>query len=116
MKKRAFAILLTCMTLGALSGCAGNAAAPASTAANTAAAETGTTAATETETTAAAETSAEAAETESTAAAEAAAPDSAEAAAPDSADIDYATGTPWLCSMIDGIVTKDTPADPKDDF
>ena len=35
---------------------------------------------------------------------------------PEEADTDYSTGTPWLCSMIDGIVTADTPADPGDDF
>ena len=29
---------------------------------------------------------------------------------------DYATGTPWIYSSIDGTVTEDTPADPKDDF
>ena len=29
---------------------------------------------------------------------------------------DFTTGTPWLCSMIDGTVTEDTPTDPKDDF
>lgn len=31
-------------------------------------------------------------------------------------ETDYSTGTPWICSMIDGTVTADTPADPKDDF
>ena len=35
---------------------------------------------------------------------------------PEEADTDYSTGTPWLCSMIDGTVTADTPADPGDDF
>ena len=29
---------------------------------------------------------------------------------------DYTTGTPWLCSMIEGTVTADTPTAPKDDF
>ncbi|MBR5381534.1 MAG: hypothetical protein IK136_02820, partial [Oscillospiraceae bacterium] len=29
---------------------------------------------------------------------------------------DYSTGTPWLFSNLDGIVTADTPADPKNDF
>ena len=32
-------------------------------------------------------------------------------------NIDYTTGTPWLCSFLDGNVTADTPApDLKDDF
>ena len=31
-------------------------------------------------------------------------------------ETDYSTGTPWICSMIEGTVTADTPADPKDDF
>ena len=31
-------------------------------------------------------------------------------------DKDYTTGTPWLCSMIRDTVTKETPADLKDDY
>ncbi len=31
-------------------------------------------------------------------------------------DAGHATGTPWLCSNLDGIVTADTQADLKDDF
>ena len=38
------------------------------------------------------------------------------AALPEAEEKDYTTGTPWLCSMIEGTVTKDTPTDPKDDF
>ena len=34
----------------------------------------------------------------------------------DPADIDYTTGTPWICSNLDGVVTADTPAELKDDF
>ena len=30
--------------------------------------------------------------------------------------VDYATGTPWLCSDLEGVVTEDTPASLKDDF
>ena len=29
---------------------------------------------------------------------------------------DYLSGTPWLCSSLDGTVTEDTPVDLKDDF
>ena len=35
---------------------------------------------------------------------------------PEAEEKDYTTGTPWLCSVIEGTVTKDTPTDPKDDF
>ena len=30
--------------------------------------------------------------------------------------VDYTTGTPWLCSNLEGVVTEDTPADLKDDY
>ncbi len=30
--------------------------------------------------------------------------------------IDYTTGTPWLCIDLDGVVTEDTPVNPKDNF
>lgn len=29
---------------------------------------------------------------------------------------DYTTGVPWLCSVMEGNVTEDTPANIKDDF
>ena len=31
-------------------------------------------------------------------------------------ETDYTTGTPWLYSDLEGNVTADTPADPKDDY
>ena len=34
----------------------------------------------------------------------------------ESDEIDYTTGTPWLCSELEGNVTADTPTDPKDDY
>ena len=34
----------------------------------------------------------------------------------ESGETDYTTGTPWLCSDLEGNVTADTPADPKDDY
>ena len=31
-------------------------------------------------------------------------------------EIDYTTGTPWLCIDLEGVVTKDTPAERKDNY
>ncbi len=39
-----------------------------------------------------------------------------EAPAEEPSEPDYSTGTPWLFSNLDGIVTADTPAELKDDF
>ena len=36
--------------------------------------------------------------------------------ADDAPAVDYTTGTPWLCSNLDGIVTEDTPTELKDNF
>ena len=33
-----------------------------------------------------------------------------------SEDVDYTTGTPWMCIDLLGNVTADTPTDPKDNF
>ena len=30
--------------------------------------------------------------------------------------VDYKTGTPWLCIDLEGVVTADTPASPKDNY
>ena len=34
----------------------------------------------------------------------------------DAGDIDYTTGTPWLCVDLEGNVTENTPTDPKDNY
>ena len=87
MKKKTIVILLTAMIFSLLSGCAeGSAAGPAESGAQE--------------------------ETLSTAAA---GPEDT-ADQPDETDKDYTAGTPWLCSMIEGTITEDTPTDPKDDF
>ena len=40
----------------------------------------------------------------------------APAAESSSEEIDYTTGTPWMCIDLIGNVTADTPADPKDNY
>ena len=102
MKKRTTALLLTAAMLTSLCGCASKPAAAPETAAETTAAaasqEAGAPASqaeTRSEETAGSETSSDLA---------------------DEAGNDYTTGNPWLCSMIRDTVTKDTPADPKDDY
>ena len=87
MKKKTIVILLTAMIFSLLSGCAER---PAAGPAESGAQE----------------------ETLSTAAA---GPEDT-ADQPDETDKDYTAGTPWLCSMIEGTITEDTPTDPKDDF
>ena len=102
MKKRTTALLLTAAMLTSLCGCASKPAAAPETAAETTAAaasqEAGAPASqaeTRSEETAGSETSSDLADEDGN---------------------DYTTGTPWLCSMIRDTVTKDTPADPKDDY
>ena len=108
LKKKTIALLLTAVMITSLSGCASKPAAGPETSAAAAAA---------------ASQEADRSEAdpgpESDSAAEAESGEAAEAAASDAAEADgrdYTTGTPWLCSMIEGTVTEDTPADPRDDF
>ena len=97
MKKKSTVILSTIMILSLLSGCAqGSVSGPESSAATQ-------------------ESSAVTPESDAvTPESDAAEPETD--ALPEEKEKDYTTGTPWLCSMIDGTVTEDTPTDPKDDF
>ena len=53
---------------------------------------------------------------ESTAAGEQVTEEAAEATEAKEAGADYSTGTPWIDSNMDGVVTADMPVDLKDDF
>ena len=101
MKEKMIAVLLTA---GLLSGCS-----------NTAAVTPGTSAARQETSAARMETVSTAAEESPDALAEAENTDHSDALS-EAEDKNYSNGTPWLCSIIDGTITEDTPADPKDDF
>ena len=117
MKKKMTALLLTAAMITSLSGCASKpAAAPETAAAAAAAPETAAAAAAAPETAAAASREADRSEADAGTESESAAESEAASDAEEADGKDFTTGTPWLCSMIRDTVTKDTPADPKDDY